>query len=133
MLVVDDDDDLLSAVRGVIEDEGFLVLTARNGEEAFDVLGQRRETPCLILLDLRMPGMNGMEFRTRQLADPRIAGIPVVGFSGMSDGKGDVQLLALSSYLRKPVHLHQLLETVHHFCSDPDHLDSSSAPTSLAR
>jgi CheY-like chemotaxis protein len=132
VLVVDDDDDLLSAVRVVIEDEGFLVLTARNGEEAFDVLGKCRKTPCLILLDLRMPGMNGMEFRRRQIADPRIAGIPVVGFSGMSDGKEDVQLLALSSYLRKPVHLHQLLETVQHYCSDPDHIDFS-APTSLAR
>jgi CheY-like chemotaxis protein len=133
VLVVDDDDDLLQAVRLVIEDEGFFVLTARNGEEAFDVLGKCPELPCLILLDLRMPGMDGRDFRRRQLDDPRIAGIPVVGFSGMSDGAGEAQLLALSSYLRKPVHLHHLLETVEHYCSDPDHIDHSSPPTSLAR
>ena len=133
VLVVDDDDDLLDAVRVVIEDEGFFVLTARNGEDAFDVLGKSPELPCLILLDMRMPGMDGREFRRRQLADPRIAGIPVVGFSGTSDGEGEARLLALSSYLRKPVHLHHLLETVEHYCSDPDHIDLSSAPTSLAR
>ena len=130
VLVVDDDEDLLDAVRMVVEEEGYRVLTARNGEEAFEVLGSG-EKPCLILLDMRMPGMDGQEFRRRQLADDRIAGIPVVGFTGMSNGD-DALLLKLSSYLRKPVHLHQLLETVEHYCSDPDHVDFS-APSSLAR
>ena len=122
VLVVDDDGDLLDVVRSVIEEEGFRVLTARDGKEAFEVLGDH-ETPCLILLDLRMPGMDGPEFRRRQLADPRIAGIPVVGFTGLANGGGEAWLLALSSFLRKPVHLHQLLETVAHYCSGPDHLD----------
>lgn len=131
VLVVDDDEDLLDAVRMVVEEEGYRVLIARNGAEAFEVLGSD-ETPCLILLDMRMPGMDGQEFRRRQLADARISGIPVVGFTGMSNGD-EALLLQLSSYLRKPVHLHQLLETVEHYCSDPDHIDRSSAPTSLAR
>lgn len=122
VLVVDDDGDLLDVVRSVIEEEGYRVLTARDGKQAFEILGDH-ETPCLILLDLRMPGMDGPEFRRRQLADPRLAGIPVVGFSGLSNGDGEARLVALSSYLRKPVHLHQLLETVAHYCSDPDHLD----------
>jgi CheY-like chemotaxis protein len=132
VLVVDDDGDFLDAVRSVIEEEGFRVLTAKDGKEAFDVLGDH-ETPCLILLDLRMPGMDGPEFRRRQLADPRIAGIPVVGFTGLSNGDGEARLLALSSYLRKPVHLHQLLETVAHYCSDPDHLDGFTPPSSSER
>jgi CheY-like chemotaxis protein len=127
VLVVDDDRDFLDAVRAVIEEEGFRVLTAKDGQEAFEVLGDR-ETPCLILLDLRMPGMDGPEFRRRQLADPRIADIPVVGFTGLSNGDGEARLLALSSYLRKPVHLHQLHETVAHYCSDPDHLDGMAPP-----
>lgn len=122
VLVVDDDDDLREVLRDVIEEARFRVLTARNGDEAFALL-ESGETPCLILLDLKMPGMDGREFRRRQLANPRIAGIPVVGFTGLAAGEVEVRRLALSSFLRKPVNLHQLLETVEHYCSDPDHID----------
>ena len=122
MLVVDDDEDLLQVVGQVIEEEGFRAVTARDGEEAFRLL-EAGEEPCLILLDLRMPGMDGREFRQRQMVHPRLAAIPVVGFTGLSNGETEARRLALSSYLRKPVNLHQLLETVSHYCSDPDHID----------
>jgi CheY-like chemotaxis protein len=132
VLVVDDDPDLLDVLREVIEEERYRVLTARDGAEALGLL-ESGDTPCLILLDMKMPGMDGQEFRRRQLADPRIAKIPVVGFTGMSDGDTETVLLALHSYLRKPVHLHLLLETVAHFCSDPDHIDLPTRPASAAR
>ena len=125
VLIVDDDPAFLRAVQEVVEQEGLRTLTARDGAEAFRVL-ESGETPCLILLDLRMPGMNGREFRERQILDPRWAGIPVVGFSGASNGPNEATLLALSSFLRKPVHLHQLLETVEHYCSDPDHIERAA-------
>ena len=128
VLVVDDDEDLLDAVHELIEEEGDRVMTARDGEEALLLLTSG-DLPCLILLDMKMNGMSGQEFRRRQLADPRIAKIPVVGFSGMAKEDAEARLLALSSYLRKPMHLHQLLETVAHYCSDPDHLDFSSPPS----
>ena len=129
VLVVDDDEDLLAVLRDVIEEEGYRVLTARDGEAALTLL-QSDQTPCMILLDLKMPGMDGNEFRRRQLADPRLAAIPVVGFTGVWNGEEAAHRLALASFLRKPVNLHKLLETVAHYCSDPDHLDvprSSSA------
>jgi CheY-like chemotaxis protein len=122
VLVVDDDEDLLSVLREVIEEEGYRVATARDGEAALGLL-QSDEKPCLILLDLKMPGMDGAEFRRRQLADPRLAAIPVVGFTGVWNGEEAAHRLALASFLRKPVNLHQLLETVAHYCSDPDHVD----------
>ena len=125
VLVVDDDGNLLEVLREVIEEEGYRALTAKNGEHALALL-RVGETPCLILLDLKMPGMGGEEFRRLQLADPRFAGIPVVGFTGLSNGEADAQRLALASYLRKPVKLHQLLEAIAHYCSDPDHLEGSS-------
>lgn len=124
LLVVDDDEDLLEIVREVIEEEGFRVLTAADGDAAFRLL--EVENPCLILLDLKMPGMDGQEFRRRQLEHPRFAAIPVVGFSGVSDGEVAAERLALSAYLRKPVNLHHLLETVAHYCSDPDHVEGVS-------
>ncbi|MEP6471299.1 MAG: response regulator [Acidobacteriota bacterium] len=123
VLVVDDNGELLAVLREAIEEEGYRVMTAKNGEDALDLL-RAGETPCLILLDLQMPGMGGEEFRRRQLAEPRFAGIAVVGFTGLSDA--DARRLALSSYLRKPVKLHHLLETIAHYCSDPDHLEGSS-------
>lgn len=132
VLVVDDEEDLLQIVREVIEQEGFRVLTARSGDQALDLL-RSGETPCLILLDMKMPGMSAQEFRSRQLADPRIASIPVVGFTGVSNGELDALRTSLTSYLRKPVNLHQLLETVAHYCSDPDHIDTSLRPTSATR
>lgn len=129
VLVVDDDEDLLEVLREVIEDEGYRVRTAQDGQAALDLL-RSEKPPCLILLDLKMPGMDGQGFRERQLADPRLAGIPVVGFTGLSNGQETAHRLALASFLRKPVNLHQLLDTVAHYCSDPDHFGvprSSSA------
>jgi len=70
-----------------------------------------------------MPGMDGAEFRRLQLTDPRLVDIPVVGFTGLPEGEREARRLGLASYLRKPVKLHQLLETVAHYCSDPDHFD----------
>jgi len=124
VLVVDDDEDLLAVLRDVIEEEGYRVSTACDGEAALALL-EADETPCMILLDLKMPGMDGGEFRRRQLANPRLAAIPVVGFTGLWNGEETAHRLALASCLRKPVNLHKLLETVAHYCSDPDHLDVS--------
>ncbi len=129
VLVVDDDEDLLAVLREVIEEEGYRVLTAPNGEAALDLL-RSGEDPCMILLDLKMPGMGGHEFRRRQLADARLADIPVVGFTGLWNGEEVAHQLALASCLRKPVNLHHLLETVAHYCSDPDHLDLSERSSS---
>ena len=132
VLVVDDDADFLEVMREVIEEEKFRVLTASNGEEALMIL-ESGETPCLIILDLKMPGMDGSEFRRRQMLHPRMAKIPVVGFTGVANGEAEARRLALSSFLRKPVHLHHLLETVAHYCSDADHIDPASLPASAAR
>ncbi|MEO8349179.1 MAG: response regulator [Acidobacteriota bacterium] len=122
VLVVDDDEDLLDVLREVIAEEGYLVLTTPSAEAALEILYSGVE-PCMILLDLKMPGMDGHEFRRRQLADPRLADIPVVGFTGLWNGEEVAHQLALASCLRKPVNLHHLLETVAHYCSDSDHID----------
>ena len=106
----------------MIAEEGYRVLAAPSGEGALEML-RAGEDPCMILLDLKMPGMDGHEFRRRQLAEPKLAAIPVVGFTGLWNGEQVAHQLALASCLRKPVNLHHLLETVAHYCSDPDHID----------
>ena len=121
VLVVDDDGDLLEVLGEVIEQEGYRAITAKSCDAALALL-REGETPCVILLDLKMPGMSGEEFRRLQLADPQLCDIPVVGFTGLSNGEARTQRLALGSFLRKPVKLHHLLETIAHYCSDPDHI-----------
>ena len=65
VLIVDDEVVIAEAIAAVLRDEGYEVTTATNGQEG---LARMREyLPCLVLLDLQMPVMDGFEFRRRQL------------------------------------------------------------------
>jgi DNA-binding response OmpR family regulator len=80
ILVVDDDQDVLAAVKDVLEDEGFAVATARNGMVALGAIdGGLR--PGLIILDFMMPVMDGLTFRREQLARGDVAHVPVLGMT----------------------------------------------------
>ena len=59
VIIVEDDDDIRDTFREVLESEGYHVLTAANGRVALDLLEGMRDVPCLVLLDLMMPIMNG--------------------------------------------------------------------------
>ena len=116
VLVVDDDPDICTAVRDVLEAFGYYVDMARDGAEALKKL-RRGEVPCLILLDLMMPGMNGFEFRNEQLRDPVLASIPVVVVSGAGDVAAKAATIGVEG-LAKPIDLDVLLEKISHFdCS----------------
>ncbi len=81
LMVVDDDTEIREVVEAVLVAEGYAVATASDGAEALRQL-RSGSRPCLILLDLRMPGMDGREFRERTVADPDLHDIPVVILSG---------------------------------------------------
>ena len=76
VLVAEDEEDILDLVVFDLEDEGYDVLTARNGEEAIALALERR--PDLILLDVAMPGLDGYEVTRRLRADESTRGTPVV-------------------------------------------------------
>lgn len=83
VLVVDDDLDSRTLLELALSTSGFSVVTAENG---LDALAQaRRHHPRLILLDLSMPVMDGFTFRSEQLRDAQLAGIPVICVSGRYD------------------------------------------------
>jgi CheY-like chemotaxis protein len=71
----------------------------------------------VILLDLMMPVMDGWQFRAAQQRDPRIAGIPVVVMSAVTDGEAKAADLHPALYLRKPMDLDQVVEVVRRFCA----------------
>jgi CheY-like chemotaxis protein len=111
VLVVDDDYAVLDAIKDVLEDEGYEVTLAANGLEALKEL-RRGAPPCLILLDLMMPVMNGWEFRAEQLKDPTLSKIPVVVFSGHGKLEQNAVSIGAVANLRKPIGLHELLSVL---------------------
>jgi CheY-like chemotaxis protein len=115
VLVVEDDPDLLEAMSGALEAEGFGVGRARHGLEA---LGQLRagRRPCVILLDLMMPIMNGWQFRHEQRQDSELSKIPVVVVSARTDSAQHAAWLEADAYIQKPVSLDILLATVQRYC-----------------
>ena len=114
VLLVDDDAEERDAIAHFLELQGAAVAVAGDGEEALNVL-QADPLRCLILLDLNMPGMNGWEFRRRQLRSP-MAGIPVVVVTGLRDLAAAIQGMSASAALRKPVELELLLRAVGAHC-----------------
>jgi CheY-like chemotaxis protein len=81
VLVIEDHEGTRGAVERLLDLYGYGVVTANDGQEALDYL-HRGGPACLIVLDVEMPQMDGRVFLERQLADPALARIPVVVFSG---------------------------------------------------
>jgi CheY-like chemotaxis protein len=77
VLIIEDEPDAREAMAMLLEMEGYDVVAAANGRQAFEIL-KALPPPRVILLDLMMPVMDGWRFRELQLADPRFASIPVV-------------------------------------------------------
>jgi CheY-like chemotaxis protein len=115
VLVVDDDYAVLDAIKDVLEDEGYEVTLAANGLEALKEL-RRGDRPCLILLDLMMPVMNGWEFRREQLEDTTLAAIPTILITAHTRADENTTELKASGFIRKPAQPNLLLETVGRYC-----------------
>jgi CheY-like chemotaxis protein len=115
VLVVDDDYAVLDSMKDVLEDEGYEVFLAANGLEALKEL-RRGIRPCVILLDLMMPVMNGWEFRQEQLLDNGFAAIPTIIVTAHNRAEESAVELKAASCIRKPVRPDILLETIGKFC-----------------
>jgi CheY-like chemotaxis protein len=114
VLVVEDDHDILEIVTAVLEDGGYRVLPASDAQLGLDLL--RTARPGLVLLDLRMPGMSGHEFRAAQLRDPALAAIPVVLLSADASVGEIAHSLRVAGWLRKPLDLDALYRIVAKEC-----------------
>ncbi len=115
VLLVEDDEDGRDAIADVLRTYGYTVVTAANGSQALDRLRECTTLPRVILIDLRMPVMDGWAFRIEQRKEPAWASIPVIALSG----GGDIQSFDAAAHLMKPVQITPLIETVARFCSSP--------------
>jgi len=114
ILVVEDDADVRDVLTQCLHAEGYTVDQAANGQEALDHL-YAGLLPCLILLDLKMPVMDGPEFRRQQLAYPAWVDIPVV-VSSLVDGAHLASLLRPAAFLAKPFQIADLLTIAREYC-----------------
>jgi two-component system chemotaxis response regulator CheY len=115
VLVVDDDRDIRDSLMEILEDHGYAAVGASNGVEAIDVLRAHPVPPCLILLDLMMPVMDGRGFREEQLKHPAWAAIPVIVVSAYGDVEAQASELALD-YMRKPLATRPLIAAIERRC-----------------
>ena len=108
VLIVEDQRDVRETLADLLELEGYHVAKAANGAEAMALL-RSGTPPHVILLDLRMPVMNGWVFRQEQQASPTLALIPVVVISGEKDIGAEATAMQAAGHLTKPVQLQELL------------------------
>lgn len=110
ILVVDDDVASIHALCDVLADAGYAVIGTADGAEAMRHL--REDRVRLVLLDLRMPRMDGWSFAQLKNADPEIGSIPVVLLSGAGDLATHARELDAAAWLAKPFLPGRLLSVV---------------------
>jgi CheY-like chemotaxis protein len=117
VLVVEDTDDSREVLGTLLEIEGYQVAYAVDGRDAMDKL-ERGLRPCLILLDVSMPRMNGIEFRRAQCADERFREIPVILYSAVHEITWLYPSLD-TTVCKKPVDVDHILQLVAERCTPP--------------
>ena len=112
ILVVDDEQDLVKLVRFNLEKDGYKVVTAYNGEDALFLA--RKERPELVILDLMLPGIDGLEVCKKLKADPELANIAIVMLTAKGE-EVDITLglkLGADDYVTKPFSPKELVARV---------------------
>ncbi len=110
VIVVEDDPDIREAICDMLEFEGYPVVAFENGKEALERMHES-PNPGLILLDLMMPVMNGVQFLRARQTDESLSEIPCFVVSAVGKQK-DVLREGASGFLRKPVDANDILDIV---------------------
>jgi CheY-like chemotaxis protein len=117
VLVIEDDGDIRDTIAELLEERNYRPMLAPNGAAALVELRAVGTKPCLILLDVMMPVMDGRTFRAEQQTDPLLNDIPVVVLSAHADASAAAVEMKANGFLKKPIDLGRLLETVDRFCA----------------
>jgi two-component system, cell cycle response regulator DivK len=115
ILVVEDNERNMKLLRDVLQASGYGTLEAGNGEQAVTLAAEHR--PALVLMDVRLPDMDGLEALRRLRADQQTASIPVIAVTAQAM-KGDRERFieaGFDGYLSKPVDIDELLAAVERY------------------
>jgi CheY-like chemotaxis protein len=116
VLVVDDDIDLAKMVELLLTTAGYEVILAEDGQSALDQLA--KQWPSLILLDMKMPGMDGWEF-AREFHSKYDRSLPIIVFTAAEDAKKRAQEIGANDYLGKPFEIDDLITMVERYTTQP--------------
>ncbi len=123
VLVVDDHADTREAIAELVGDKGHSCHGSANGREAMDWLEAQAELPCVIVLDLRMPVMDGWDFLRVVRSELRWVNIPVIVISATIERDAPAPVLRAKAFWSKPPDA-ELISNVHRYCDQ--HRDSWS-------
>lgn len=119
VMIVEDDLDSREILSELVESEGFGTVVASNGREALAELeaAKQAKLPCVILLDMMMPVMDGRQFRAVQQQDPLLEEIPVVVLSAHLEALAITEAMRAKAVLAKPVDFAELIAVVREICA----------------
>ncbi|MEZ4861633.1 MAG: response regulator transcription factor [Caldilineaceae bacterium] len=131
ILVVDDDREIVRLLRGYLEQSGYVVLTAYNGEEALHLLRQAR--PELLLLDLMLPDRDGWDLTRLIRGDESLANIPIIMLTARVEDTDKIIGLELGAddYITKPFNPREVLARVRAMLRRQQRHQESNAPHSF--
>lgn len=112
ILIIEDNEMNRKLSRDVLEVRGYRTLETNTGEEGIRLA--REHEPALVLLDIHLPGIDGIETFRRLRADPATAAIPVivVTASAMPDDRAQIKAVGFDRYLSKPINIKLFVEAV---------------------
>ena len=112
ILIVEDNDKNMKLVRDVLQAKGYATIEAGTGEDGVRLAAEH--TPDLVLMDIHLPGISGIEALSRLRADPATAAIPVaaVTASVMQQDRAMIMDAGFDAYVSKPISLKEFLDTV---------------------
>lgn len=117
ILIVEDDIDIATSLGELFSEEGYTVKFAANGRIALDYLTGAESLPCLILLDLMMPVMDGVEFAAELQKIPRLRDIRVVVMSADTRLDARREHIRAEVFIKKPLNIITMLDTVDRLCA----------------
>ena len=110
VLVVDDEFGIVDVLETILIEEGYRVLTACNGKQGLESLATER--PDVVLLDLMMPILGGVEMLAAMMAEPAYRHIPVIMISSLAEKVLAEKCTGYVAYLRKPFRATAVLSTI---------------------
>jgi CheY-like chemotaxis protein len=122
ILIVEDDGGTREALREILSDAGYSVLSAENGKHALESVTATKTAPTLVLLDLAMPVMDGLAFLSRIPEYSQLASVPVIVMSGDSRAPQLSQRhYNVMAVLSKPIDLSRMMELIRKHTERPSH------------
>jgi len=112
ILIVEDNEKNMKLARDVLQSKGYATLEAVTGEDGVRIAIEKK--PDLVLMDIQLPGINGIEALRQVRADPGCTRIPVVAFTAsvtVTD-RSQISAAGFDGFLSKPINLKEFLETV---------------------